>query len=130
MAGHDRPVIVVEDDASMTNAMQRILRLGGFPVIAFASAEEMMKSGVGDARCLIVDLQLPGMSGFDLREGLVAAGDAPPVIFITAFDDPETRRRAESSVGAVLLTKPFSGHMLLDTVRRVSIDPLNNKEEP
>ena len=129
MAGHDRPVIVVEDDASMTHAMQRILRLGGFPVIAFASAEELMKSGVGSARCMIIDVQLPGMSGFTLRDRLAAAGNAPPVIFITAFDDPEMRTWAESSGGAVLLTKPFSGHLLLDTVRRVSIDPAP-KEEP
>ena len=122
-------MIVVEDDASMTHAMQRILRLGGFPVIAFASAEEMMKSGVGNARCMIIDVQLPGMSGFTLRSRLAAAGNAPPVIFITAFDDPEMRTWAEASGGAALLTKPFSGHVLLDAVRRVSIDPAP-KEEP
>lgn len=129
MAGHDRPVIVVEDDASMTQAMQRILRLGGFPVIAFTSAEEMIRSGVGDARCMIVDVQLPGMSGFALRSRLAADGHAPPVIFITAFDNPEMRMWAETSGGAALLTKPFSGHVLLDAVRRVSTDPAP-KEEP
>ncbi len=67
--------------------------------------------------CLIIDLQLPGLNGFGLRERLAAAGPLPPVIFISAFDEPETRVQA-AELGAQFLTKPFSGRALLEAIRK------------
>jgi len=112
-------VVVVEDDAGMRQALVRILGLGGFQPVAFASAEEMLTSGEdGDARCMIIDVQLPGMNGFALHQRLATQGRAPPAIFISAFEESEARSQAVQAGGA-FLPKPFSGHALLDTVRRV-----------
>jgi FixJ family two-component response regulator len=111
-------VIIVEDDASMCQALDRILRLGGFDPVMYGSAEALLAAGVsGDALCLILDLQLPGMDGFALRERMAASRAVPPVIFITAFDEPDARVRA-AVIDADFLAKPFAGRLLLDTVRR------------
>jgi len=119
MRGPDpRTVVVVEDDASMSQAMERILRLAGLAPVTFGSAEEACAaSAVEEAACLIIDLQLPGLNGFALRERLAAMGILPPVIFISAFDEPETRVQA-AEAGAQFLTKPFSGRALLEAIRK------------
>jgi len=111
-------VVVVEDDVSMSQAMERILRLGGLAPVAFASGEEASASPVTrEAACLVIDLQLPGMNGFALRERLAAAGALPPVIFISAFDEPEARAQA-ARLGTTFLPKPFSGRALLEAIRK------------
>jgi FixJ family two-component response regulator len=111
-------VVVVEDDASMSQAMERILRLAGLAPVAFASGEDAYSSpAVKEAVCLIIDLQLPGMNGFALRERLAAAGALPPVIFISAFDEPEARAQA-AHLGTTFLSKPFSGRALLEAIRK------------
>ncbi len=118
MGGDPRTVVVVEDDASMSQAMERILRLAGFASSTFASAEQLIASrAAADAACLIIDVQLPGQNGFGLCERLAAAGALPPVIFISAFDEPDTRAQAQG-LGAAFLTKPFSGRTLLETIRK------------
>jgi FixJ family two-component response regulator len=112
-------VIMVEDDPSMCQALDRILRLGGFIPHAYGSAEALLQNGRSDgALCMICDVRLPGMSGFALRDRLASAGAIPPVIFITAFDEPEARARA-ARVGADFLAKPFSGRLLLETIRTI-----------
>ena len=112
-------VIMVEDDPSMSQALDRILRLGGFVPNPYGSAEALLQNGRSDgAVCMIFDVRLPGMSGFALRDRLASAGAIPPVIFITAFDEPEARARA-ARVGADFLEKPFSGRLLLETIRRL-----------
>jgi FixJ family two-component response regulator len=112
-------VIVVEDDPSMCQALDRILRLGGFVPRAYVSAEALLQNCRSDgALCMILDVRLPGMSGFALRDRLASAGAIPHVIFVTAFDEPEARARA-ARVGADLLAKPFSGRLLLETIRRL-----------
>jgi FixJ family two-component response regulator len=114
-------VIVVEDDPSMNQAMTRILRLAGLLPVAFTSAEGFLESGKGEgAMCLIIDVQLPGMNGFALQERLSGAGAVPPVIFITAFDEPEARAQAAAHRASAFLAKPFSGQTLVETVRRVA----------
>ena len=120
MSAEPRIVIVVEDDASLGAAMSRILRLAGYTPALFPSAEELLeKRDSLDALCLVLDIQLPGIDGFALHDRLRARGDALPVIFITAFEDAETRARAAEGPGRAFLGKPFSGHALLDAVRQV-----------
>ena len=113
-------VVIVEDDASMSRALARILRLGGIEAKSYVSGEALMASdtlqGVG---CLIVDVQLPEMSGFELHTRLATMTVLPPVMFITAFDSPEARAQALAAGAVAFLTKPFSGRTLLETVRRV-----------
>ena len=113
-------VIIVEDDPSMCQALNRILRLGDFVPVLYGSAEALLKDGRKDeAICMIFDVQLPGIDGFALHERLVAQGSVPPVIFITAFDEPDARANAAKG-GSVFLAKPFSGRVLLETIRNLS----------
>ena len=121
-------VVIVEDDPSLSRALMRILRLGGIGATSYVSGEALLASdtlaGVG---CLVLDVQLPEMSGFELRTRLATMTVLAPVVFITAFDTPEARAQAFAAGAAAFLTKPFSGRTLLETVRRVlaASDPAN-----
>ncbi len=119
MAGEAPKVIVVEDDASMSQALERILRAGGFVPMLFSSAEAAFEAGVvAAAECLVFDVRLPGMSGFELFRRLASTGVGRPTIFITAQDEPAVREEAESLGAKSYLPKPFSGRTLLDAVTR------------
>ena len=111
-------IVVVEDDASMRQAIERILQAGGFAAAVFASAELALEaSATAVADCLVLDIHLPGMSGFELHRQLTLSGKVTPAIFITAHDEPAVREEAESLEGVgSYLPKPFSGHDLLDAV--------------
>ena len=112
-------VVVVEDDASMMQALQRLLQAGGFLPRAFSSAEALLQSGAtAGAACFVFDIHLPGLSGIELRQRLVESGVEQPVIFITAHDEPPTSEAAERSGAVACLIKPFAGRSLLDAVRR------------
>jgi CheY-like chemotaxis protein len=133
MPGSERgTVVIVEDDLSMCQAMKRILLLGGFEPRMYGSAEALLDDDRKDAVCMILDVQLPGMSGFALRERLGAHGALPPVIFITAFDEDDARVHAERLGAAGFLAKPFAGRLLLETIRRaiVSRTMLDAAREP
>jgi FixJ family two-component response regulator len=108
---------VVEDDASFRRALRRLLGAAGFSVVTFASAEEFLTSeSVGATACLVLDVQLGGMSGFDLHQRLATAGIPIPTIFITAHDDPVTRERARS--GLAYLRKPFGEVALFGAIQQ------------
>jgi len=112
-------VIVVEDDASVSQALTRILRLAGMVPVVYPSAETFLEGEPDwDAACLIIDIQLPGLNGFALRERLAAMRQLPPVIFMTAFDEPEARAQATAAGAFAFLSKPFSGRALLDLIER------------
>jgi FixJ family two-component response regulator len=112
-------IVVVEDDLSMSQAIERLLRAGGFAVVLFPSAEAALEAGVAAASdCLILDVHLPGMSGFDLYRRLASAGERVPAIFMTAHDEPAIREEAERLGASSYLSKPFSGRTLLDSIAR------------
>ena len=118
---NSKTVIVVEDDVSVSHALTRVLRLGGLEPKAYPSAEAFLDSAAEvDALCMIIDIQLPGMSGFALRERLAKAGALPPVIFMTAYDEPEAREQAATAGAAAFLAKPFSGRALLEIIQRTA----------
>jgi FixJ family two-component response regulator len=119
----NKTVVIVEDDASVSQAMARMLRAAGLDPVTFASAEAMLASRATAPAplCLVIDVQLPGMNGFALRDRLAGAGVLPPVVFITAFDEPETRAAAGRAGAAAFLAKPFTGRVLLDTIRRATL---------
>ena len=111
-------IAIVEDDASFRRAAERLLRASGFEAHAFASAEEFLKSAVPESHaCLILDLNLPGMSGFELVDHLSEFGPHLPVIFITAQDEECLRERASVFPNTVYLRKPFVGAVLLEGLR-------------
>jgi FixJ family two-component response regulator len=115
------PVIaIVDDDPSVRRALHRLVRAAGYTVQSFASAHEFLDSLPGRrAACLVLDIHLDGMSGFDLQEHLAADGVGVPVIFITAHHDAATRERIERSGAAGHLWKPVDDQQLLGAIRRV-----------
>ena len=112
------PVIsVVDDDASIRRALRRLLQSAGYVVEAFASAYEFLASASrGRSACLILDIRLDGMTGFELQERLAADRSAIPIIFITAHDDAPTRERVQQAGAAAFLPKPFDAAALLAAV--------------
>ncbi len=109
------PVIaIVDDDESVREAVESLLKSVGFRTEAFASAEEFLHSGHHqETRCLILDLRMPGMSGLELQRRLVAAGSSISIIFITAHGDEEARAQALGAGAVAFLRKPFSEEALL-----------------
>jgi len=114
------PVIsVVDDDASVRTATARLLRSMGFSVYTFASAQEFLSSPrLSETSCVIADVQMPGMSGLELQDSLIARDHGVPVIFITAFPDEQLRERAMRAGAMCFLSKPFDEPQLLQCVER------------
>jgi FixJ family two-component response regulator len=116
------PVIsIVDDDSSVRRALQRLVQSAGYTGETFASAGEFLDSSpLGRTACLVLDIHLGSMTGFDLEEQLAAYRATIPIIFITARDDAPTRERVRRSGAVGYLPKPFEGQALLDTIRRVT----------
>ena len=111
-------IVIVEDDAGMKKAIERLLRAAGFQPSSFASAEELLQTEAADsAACLVLDIHLPGLSGLELGRLLVASGRAKPVIFITAQDEVPLRDEVRR-LGCAYFRKPFEGKALLEAIRR------------
>jgi FixJ family two-component response regulator len=114
---HAKAVILVEDDASMAQALSRNLQLAGLDVVAHRSAETLLEAGLDEGvLCMIIDIHLPGIDAFALLDRLSARGGVPPAIVITAFDSPGARAQAAKAGVAAFLRKPFARHALLDAI--------------
>lgn len=110
-------VAVVDDDESVRESLPHLLREFGFAVEAFASAEEFLASDlVSRARCLILDVAMPGMSGPGLQEELSRRRQAIPIVFITAHEDDAVRPRLLEAGAVECLFKPFTSKALRDAV--------------
>jgi FixJ family two-component response regulator len=109
------PVIsIVDDDASVRVATNRLVRSLGYIARTFASAEEFLASSqANDTSCMIADVQMPGMSGIELQSHLLAQGRRLPIIFITAFPEESARTKALNAGAVCFLTKPFDGPTLV-----------------
>ena len=111
-------VLVVEDDDSMREAIERLLNAAGFTTAVYASAEELLAVGpVGGDACVVSDLKLPAMSGLELLAQLRRHSWRGPLILITAHDSPSVRKAAKQSGVAGYLAKPFLGSTLLAAIR-------------
>jgi FixJ family two-component response regulator len=114
-----RSIIVVDDDASMNHAIERLLTAAGWKTLTFASAEDLLQSGAWtSAHGFIIDIHLPGVSGFALHEQLQKSGVTAPVVFITAHDLEWVKKRAEQSGARGYFVKPFNGRSLIETLNR------------
>lgn len=110
-------VAVVDDDESVRESLPDLLRELGFVATAYSSAEEFLASErVGQTRCLILDVAMPGMSGLDLQRELKVRGQLIPIIFISARKDEAVRARALGEGAVKFLYKPFSDTALLDAL--------------
>ena len=116
----DIPLIsIVDDDDTVRAATESLVRSLGFETRAFASAESFLQSSsLSDTRCLILDVQMPNMSGIELQDRLSNLGFEIPIIFITAYPDDTVRQRALQGGAVAFLLKPFEvyGQRFVDIV--------------
>ena len=102
-------IAVIEDDEGVRRALARLLRASGYTVQTYGSAEEFLTTGMASpADCLIVDVYLGAMNGFELHAELRENGFVPPTVFVTAHDEPVGDR--------ICLRKPFEDGTLLETI--------------
>ena len=114
-------VAVVDDDPSLCRSLGRLLRAGGMLAVTYGSAEAFLADTTQPPfDCLVLDVQLGGMSGIELGQWLAAEGGAPPIIYVTAYDDAETRRRAERVGCSAYFRKSDAGDAVLDAIRRLA----------
>ncbi|WP_027534585.1 response regulator transcription factor [Bradyrhizobium sp. WSM3983] len=113
-------VHVVDDDASFRTAIERRLKLAGYDVATYATAEDLLDADPDDAQpgCILLDVRIPGLSGPDLQGRLIAKGSTLPVIFLTGHADTPTTVRAIKAGAEDFLTKPVSSEQLLDAIER------------
>jgi FixJ family two-component response regulator len=124
-------VAVVDDDASMCKAVGRLLCAAGMRSVAFASAEAFLENVPEPGPdCLILDIQLGGMSGFDLQRQLALVGKTVPIIFITAHEESETREHAHRLGCAAYLRKTDPGHAVIEAIRQALASKGTNSGTP
>src|SRR5262252_251048 len=112
-------VFVVDDDSSVRESLKNLIRSAGLSVQTFASAQEFLASPLPDVpSCLVLDVQLPGLSGLDLQQELAKAGIQIPIIFITGHGDIPTSVRAMKAGALEFLTKPVNDEDLLDAIQQ------------
>jgi len=110
-------IAVVDDEPPVRTMLGRVLRLADYRVAAFASGEEFLASlGAEQPKCTILDIHMPGLSGFEVHARLREANLRIPVVFITASDDASFERTALEASGIRLLHKPFPSDDLLEAV--------------
>jgi FixJ family two-component response regulator len=117
VAGKYPLVAVVDDDESVRESLPDLLREFGFAAHSFSSAEEFLTSdSLVRTGCLLLDIAMPGMTGFDLQRELKLRGHSIPIIFISAQKDEVVRRRAFQQGAVEFLFKPFSDTALLQAL--------------
>jgi FixJ family two-component response regulator len=116
MPSQQQSIVIVEDDAAMRKAIERLLRGAGFQSMSFASAEALLQTdAVDDAACLVLDIYLPGLSGLELQQLLVSTGRTN-----RSFSSPGKMMRPCATKRAYL-RKPFAGKELLEAIRLANL---------
>jgi FixJ family two-component response regulator len=114
-------VFVIDDDAGMRKSVQRLLRLHGFSSSAFESVDAFFaQADLREACCVVVDVNLKGRSGVDVKRMLASANCGLPVIFVTGGDCEVDRAEALNAGCVAFIRKPFSAQALIDPIRRVA----------
>jgi FixJ family two-component response regulator len=110
-------ISIVDDDDSLRNSLDNLIRSVGFRAQGFPSAEALLSSNqLHDTACLILDVRLPGMNGLELQRRIVAANWRIPIIFITSHADGDARARALEAGAVDYLYKPFREEQLLNAI--------------
>lgn len=118
-AVYKRVVSIVDDDDSVRNATNKLLRVNGYETHSFSSAEDFLGSAiVQNTDCLVADVRMPGMGGLALQERLLVRGFNVPIIFITAYPEHDSRKRALDAGAVCFLNKPFDGLALIRCIER------------
>jgi len=112
-------VFVVDDEKLVRRALERLIRSAGFEVRTFASARDFLSAGRPEApACLVLDVRLPDLSGMDLQQELMRAGDYLPIVFVTGHGDIPMTVRAMKAGAVEFLTKPFRDQDLLGAIEQ------------
>ncbi len=107
-------ISIIDDDYSVREAVKSLIRSIGYDAVTFASAEEYLGSeSVHDFQCVITDLQMPGMTGIDLQEWLIADGYRKPIILMSALSKKDIDSPATKTAAFDFLRKPFSDERLI-----------------
>jgi RNA polymerase sigma factor (sigma-70 family) len=111
---------IVDDDASFRNAMTRMLRTAGYSVMSYENAQQLLDKlpDETEAGCILLDLQIPGVSGKDLQDRLVTLGATIPIIFLTGHGDIAASVQAIKAGAEDFLTKPVLRTVLMDAIER------------
>ena len=116
---HTPVIAIVDDDESFRHATISFIRSLGYSAAAFPSADAFINSNVVEnAGCLITDVQMPGMSGIELQNYLIAQGYRVPIIFVTAFPEMEARGNALRAGAVGFLGKPFGDENLISCLNK------------
>lgn len=123
-------VIIVDDDASVREALSELILSAGFQPVCFASTRELLDTDVLDSPgCLILDVRMPGASGLDMQRHLAQAGNPKPIIFLTGHGDIPMTVQAMKAGAVDFLTKPVRDQTLLDAViAGISLDTARRAE--
>jgi FixJ family two-component response regulator len=105
-------ISIVDDDESVRESTKALVRSLGYEARAFPSAEDFLASDINETSCLILDVQMKGLSGIELQDHLIAQGRQTPIIFVTSYPDEWVRDRALSAGAVGFLGKPFSDSKL------------------
>jgi FixJ family two-component response regulator len=121
-------IAIVDDEEAVRKALMRLMRSAGLEAVMFSSGAEFLESLVTRRPdCVVLDLHMPGMSGFEVQARLAESGDALPVIIITAHDSTEARERALAAHARAYFRKPLDDRALLDAIAAaVSPKPVNH----
>ena len=110
-------VAVIDDEESIRKSLRRLLMAADLDAVVYASGQEFLDALRGrQPDCLILDLQMPGLTGLEVQRALTSAGVRVPTIIITAHDEPEARARCLAAGVAAYLCKPLHDEMLLDAI--------------
>jgi FixJ family two-component response regulator len=123
-------IAVVDDDESFACAIERRFRLLGFEVRTYHSAELFLESTtLPPPDCVVLDVQLGGMSGLDLQRRLRELGVPAPIFFVTAYDSPAMRKEAEQGGCSAFFLKPVPTKFLLEAITKTVRANIENKDE-
>jgi RNA polymerase sigma factor (sigma-70 family) len=113
-------VHVIDDDASFRTAIERRLKIAGYDVATYSSAQQLLDHlpDVERPGCILLDVQMPGLSGLDLQSRLIERGSILPIIFVTGYADTPATVRAIKAGAEDFLTKPASSGQLIDAIER------------
>jgi len=112
-------IAIVDDDGDLRDGLESLLQSFGYRTSTFGSAEDFLRcEKLQDTSCVITDVQMPGLTGFDLQNRLDSEGYRIPIIFITGHPDDAVRRRALKSGAVGFLGKPFNSGVLIRHVEK------------
>jgi FixJ family two-component response regulator len=117
-------ISIIDDDDSLRSALAGLVRSLGYRASDFASAEDFLDARCADdCACIVTDIQMPGLSGVELKQRLTADGCPAPVIMITARTEPGLREKAFAAGAVCVLQKPFAAEALIECLERALAAP-------